>query len=330
MSIISMKDLLHAAVLSAILAGVILFFTGIHQLLIEPRRRQQKINRRLREGYEKRLEKIQILKEQTEAMTGWWALMKMLLGQNRIVKLRTLILQADVSQNPATFLRTSFIIILAGFIITFLFTKSIIAAPLIGAVLGIFPFLYLKWKKRIKTKNFERLMPDAMELLSRSLRAGHTLPSAIELVGSEMENPMGAEMAIAYEEQQFGLSTSDSLLHMLERVDSMDLRYFVAAVLIQQETGGNLAELMENIANVIRSRLNFKSKVRSLTSMGRISTTIMIIAPIAAFFGLMAVASQYERALIETRAGCAMLTAGIIFVFIGGYTLKRMIRAVES
>jgi tight adherence protein B len=330
MSIIGLKDLWYAMVLSAILVAVILLFLAIYQFLIEPKRRQRKINRRLKEGYEKRLEKIQILKEESEAMTGWWAkLLKVLLGQNRIVRLRTLILQADVHQDPATFLKRAFILVLAG-VITGYLVVSLPAGLLIGAGLGVIPFFHLQWKRRAKTKNFERLMPDAMELLARSLRAGHTLPSAIELLGEEMESPMGTEMAIAHEEQQFGLSISDVLLHLLERVESMDLRYFVAAVLIQQDTGGNLAELMENIAKVIRNRLNFKSKVRSLTAMGRISTTIMIIAPIVTFFALMLVASHYEKVLIESRMGRGMLLAGIIFVFIGGYSLKRMMQNVES
>jgi len=331
MSLISVRDLWQAMVLSAILVAVILLFMAIYHFLIEPRRRQQKINRRLKEGYERRLEKIQILKEQSDDLTGGWSqILKMLLGRNRIARLRTLILQADVNKTPAAFLKLTSLLALAGFIVSFLLKNSLLLAIFLGAGLGIIPFFYLVHKKRNKTKNFERLMPDAMELLARSLRAGHTLPSAIELIGGEMENPMGNEMAIAYEEQQYGLGIPESLLHLLERVDSTDLRYFVAAVLIQQETGGNLAELMENIAGVIRSRLNFKSKVRSLTAMGRISSTIIIIVPIVAFFGLMLVANQYERALIDTGAGRGMLLAGIISVLIGGYLIRRIIQAVES
>jgi tight adherence protein B len=330
MSIISLRDLWYAVVLSSTLVAVILGFMAIYQFFIEPKRRQRKINRRLSEGYEERLAKIQILKERSEAQSGWWAkLTKTVLGQDRMARLRTLILQADMSQDPTTFLKRSLMLVLAGSFAGFLVLQSFLAALLLGTGLGTVPFFHLKWKRRIKTKNFERLMPDAMELLARSLRAGHTLPSALELLGEEMESPIGTEMAIAYEEQQFGISTSESLLHMLERVESMDLRYFVAAVLIQQETGGNLAELMENIARVIRSRLNFKSKVRSLTAMGRISTTIMIIAPIVTFLGLMLIASHYERILFESRAGRVMLLAGIIFVFIGGFSLRKMIQAVE-
>ncbi len=117
---------------------------------------------------------------------------------------------------------------------------------------------------------------------------------------------------------------------MLERVDSLDLKYFVSAVLIQQETGGNLAELMENIANVIRNRLNFKSKVRGLTAMGRISTTIMIVVPIVAFFLLMVVAHEYEKALMQTSTGRTMLMAGVGCVLIGGFMLKKLINSVET
>jgi tight adherence protein B len=144
-----------------------------------------------------------------------------------------------------------------------------------------------------------------------------------------MEDPMAAEMGIAYEEQKFGISVAEALLHTLERVDSMDLNYFVAAVLIQQETGGNLAELMENIAHVIRSRLNFKAKVRGLTAMGRLSTIIMVIVPIVIFFVLMLVANKYERVLVETSTGRTMLMAGVVSLLIGGYLLKKLINSVE-
>jgi len=173
-------------------------------------------------------------------------------------------------------------------------------------------------------------MPDGMELLARSLRAGHALPAAIELVGEEIPEPMGTEMMIVYEEQQFGISLSEAFMHLQERVDSMDLRYFIAAVLIQQETGGNLAELMENIAAVIRSRLNFKAKVRGLTAMGRISTNIMIIVPVLAFFAMMLIAREYEKELLYTSIGRTMLMGGVVLVLLGSYMLRKVINAVEA
>ena len=138
------------------------------------------------------------------------------------------------------------------------------------------PIFFLRWKKKRKTMKFEKQMPEAMELLARSLRAGHTLPSTLELVAQEIPPPLGKEMRITYEEQRLGLSVSQALRRMSERVASQDLRYFVTAVLIQTETGGNLAEILENIGHLIRERLKLKGKVKALTAEGRFSALILI------------------------------------------------------
>jgi tight adherence protein B len=328
---LTFKDLWYATILSIILVAVILLMVAVYQLLIVPGRKRAKVSKRLKEGNQLKLQAVQILKEETADQNGWWLkILTGIIGRNRLARLRTRMQQADLHYGPGPFVRRSFYLAGLGLIAGVWGLQSWLMGALLGFGLGTIPFAYIKWKRQSKTKKFEAQMPDAMELLARSLRAGHTLPSAIELTGEQMDNPMGAEMTIAYEEQQFGLGTPEVLLHMLERVDSIDLRYFVAAVLIQQETGGNLAELMENIARVIRSRLNFKSKVRSLTAMGRISTTIMIIAPVAAFMALMLVAHSYEKALLETSAGKTMLISGGILVFVGAYFLRKMIQAVEA
>jgi tight adherence protein B len=141
---------------------------------------------------------------------------------------------------------------------------------------------------------------------------------------------MGTEMKIAYEEQKYGLSVSESLLNMLQRVDSMDLKYFVSAVIIQQETGGNLAELMENIAHVVRSRLNFKAKLRGLTATARFSAGVMMIVPIITFFGLMVVAPHYERVIVESSLGRMMFLVGTILTIVGAFLLRRLVRSVEA
>ena len=327
---ISLKDLWYAGVLAVVLVAVILLFMAIYHFFIEPARKRQKVNRRLSEGHHERLQRIQILKERSENPKDWWTkLIKFIVGEKRLAKLKTHMLQADINQDPGTFLRIILYPFALGFLIGFFFLNNAVLGLVLGCALGSIPFFYIKWKRKDKTKKFEAQMPDAMELLARSLRAGHTLPSAFELIGNEMEDPMAAEMGIAYEEQKFGISVAEALVHTLERVDSTDLNYFVAAVLIQQETGGNLAELMENIAHVIRSRLNFKAKVRGLTAMGRLSTTIMIIVPIGIFFVLMLVANQYEKVLVETSTGRTMLIMGVVLVMIGGYLLRKLVNSVE-
>lgn len=327
---ITSRDFWYAAALSVVLVAVILLAMAVYQFLIEPGRKRRKVSRRLSEGHQDYLRQIQILKEESTAPTGWGQkLLIKLLSENRLAKLRSLMLQADICRGPGFFLMWSFNFAMLGWLAGRLMLESTLMGAM-GCSLGILPYLYIQRKRGIKTKQFEALMPDAMELLARSLRAGHTLPGALELLSQEMPDPMGKEMGVAHEEQHFGISMPEALFHMLERVDSLDLRYFIGAVMIQTDSGGNLAELMENIAKVIRSRLNFKSKVRGLTAMGRISSTIMVIVPILAFFGTMIVARDYEKVLLETSTGRTMLMAGIVFLLMGAFLLKRIIRAVES
>jgi tight adherence protein B len=328
---ITARDFWYAATLSMVLVAMILAVTALYRFFVEPVRKRLKVSRRLSEGYENRLELINILKEGAQEPTGLWPkLLARVLSKQRLATLKTWMMQADVKTHPEKLLLQNLLLSLLAFVGGVLALKSFLLGLVLAGGAGVLPFFYLARKRRIKTKKFEAQMPDGMELLSRSLRAGHALPAAIELVGEEMPEPMGTEMMIVYEEQQFGISLSEAFLHLLERVESMDLRYFIAAVLIQQETGGNLAELMENIAAVIRSRLNFKSKVRSLTAMGRMSTTIMIVAPIIAFFGMIAVAYDYEKELIQTSIGRTMLMAGVVFVLLGSFLLKKVIQAVET
>jgi tight adherence protein B len=324
-------DIWYAVTLAVVLVAVILLMAAIYQFLIEPARKREKVNRRLRENYQERLQQIRIFKERLAKPTGWWPkLLNLILGEKLLARLKSRMLQADMHQDPGTFIRMSLYLVALGLIIGYFLFSNPFLGIFLTVALGTVPFYYLKMRRQQKTKKFEVQMPDAMELLARSLRAGHTLPSALELIGTEMEPPMSTEMGLAYEEQQYGISTSEAMVHMLERVDSLDLKYFVSAVLIQQETGGNLAELMENIANVVRNRLNFKAKVRGLTAMGRISTTIMIVVPIIAFFLLMVVAHEYEKALIQTPVGQKMLMAGVGCILIGGYLLKKLINSVET
>ena len=158
-------------------------------------------------------------------------------------------------------------------------------------------------KKRRKVARIEKQMPEGMELLARSLRAGHTLPSAMNLLSVEMDAPLGTEIGIVYEEQRLGLGLSKALRRMGERVASRDLWYFITAVLIQTESGGNLAEIMENIGQIVRNRLNLKGKVQALTAEGRFSAIILLLLPIVILVGLVLHEPQLHYALIPGPIG---------------------------
>ncbi len=327
----TLRDLWYALTLSAILVAAILLMMTIHHLVVAPIRKRRKISRRVKEGGLEYFRQGQILKKNWEDRPPWrLILLKALLGSRRLAKIERRLLQADIYQDPGAFLCRALGLGLISMAVGLLTLKSLPAGLLICGGLWLFIILYVERKRRKKTLLFEKQMPDAMELLARSLRAGHTLPSAIELVGEEMSDPMGTEMKIAYEEQKLGISTPEALLHILERVESMDLRYFASAVMIQHETGGNLAELMESIARVIRNRLNLKAKIRGLTAMGRMSANVMIVVPILTFFALMVIAADYEKVLWSTQVGRMLLAAWVVFVIAGTFLLRRIIQAVET
>lgn len=328
---ISPRDLLYILSLSASLVAVILLTMAAYYLVFEPVRQRRRVNRRLEEGGEEYLRRVRILKERSGNTTDWrLKVLQKILGAERLNKFQRRMLQADIYLDMPTFLVRILFLASLGFLVGSFMLKNALVGLCLGFGIFVLPFFFINWKRRKKAEKFEIQMPDAMELLSRSLRAGHTLPSAIELLGEEMGDPMGTEMKIVYEEQRFGISMSEALFQMLQRVDSMDLRYFVSAVLIQQDTGGNLAELMDNIARIIRNRINFRAKVRGLTAIGRLSAKVMIVVPILAFFALMVVAHKYEHVLITTSTGRQMLMAGVVMLIIGSYLLKKIIDSVEA
>jgi tight adherence protein B len=191
--------------------------------------------------------------------------------------------------------------------------------------MGCLPIFILRWKKRRKTARFEKQMPEAMELLARSLHAGHTLPATMELVAQEIKAPLGTEMRITYEEQRLGLSVSQALRRMGERVASQDLRYFVTAVLVQNESGGNLAEILENIGSLIRERMQLKGKVQTLTAEGRFSALILMGLPVLTFLALYVMSRDYIMPLFSDPLGKKMLGAAIGSMAIGAWVMKKMV-----
>jgi tight adherence protein B len=327
---IAIRDLWYAIALSGILVGVILLVMGAYYLFIAPLRSRQKIVERLEEASDEHLRRVQILKAELDRHENWLlSFFKRLLGQKYLTRIQSHLLQGDIYWTPSTFLLLVLGLGLAGFIIGNWIIDRFLWALLLMLGLGSLPLLYLRRKKKQKTQAFEQQMPDAMELLSRSLKAGHTLPSAIELLSKEMLHPMGSEMRIAYEEQRFGISMTESLIHMQERVDSEDLRYFVTAVVIQHEAGGNIVEIIEKIAQVIRSRLNFKVKIKALTAEGRLSAVVLTVLPVVLFVLLLFIKNDYEGVLLTDELGHKFLFVAFIMLLAGSYLMRRIVRSVE-
>jgi tight adherence protein B len=330
MAEIGSRDLWYALILSCVFVGLLIFLWAGFSLFIEPIRQRRKISRRLAESSEEYMRRVQLIKARLDDQpTPFMAVVRLIVGKERIVALQRHLLQADIYREPGSFFAVVLLLAAGGFFAGFIFLRSSLLGILFAGLMALLPSLYVMRKKKQKTLLVERQMPDAMELLARSLRAGHTLPSATELLAEEMDHPLGTEMRIAYEEQRFGLAMHEALTNILDRVNSQDLRYFVTAVVVQSETGGNLVEILEKIAQVVRSRLNLKSKIRALTAEGRMSAVGLTILPIVAFSLLMTFRRKYEIVLFTDKLGQKIFFLGVFLLVIGAIFMKKIIDRVE-
>jgi tight adherence protein B len=320
------KDIWYAVGLSAIFAAGYLSFSIVHYYLLAPFRRRRLLQRRVQQGRKEEHLRAKLFKGDEDNQKSLIIRLLHKVGYgSKIKKLQRQMLQADIYMDVGPFLGIMALLGIVGFTLGYL-RGSFWLSALAGVGLAFIPYFFMRMRKGRKTNQVERQMPDVMELLARSLRAGHTLPSAIELAGQETPRPLGTELRMAYEEQRLGIGMPEALKHMVERVASPDLRYWVTAVLVQTETGGNLAEIMEKIGHLIRDRLRVKGKIRALTAEGRLSAIILGIMPFAMFFLLYTLQRDYVMTLFREPVGRKLLAAGVISIALGLITMKKMIR----
>lgn len=192
---------------------------------------------------------------------------------------------------------------------------SLILVPLVG--------IYVKRKMRLN--KFLNQLPDVFELMSQGLRAGHSLANAIMLVSQQMQDPVRSEFARVFHEQNLGIKIEDALKNMGERVGLMDVRFFVTAVLIQRQTGGDLAEVLDNISGVIRERLKLFGMVKALTAEGRLSGWVLLALPIVVFVLELVVNPAYANQLLDTEVGQYMLIAGGVMQLLGLAMIQKIV-----
>ena len=318
-------EFLYALGLVGLFLGMILLLTTIYYGLVEPIRKRRLINQRLQGNKREQAVRAQVFKAFQETKESVVLnLAERYFGWGKVDNLQRQLLQADIFLSPNTFI--CFAILLSGLGFTIGWMVGGWASSLgLAFFLGVFPLMFLRWKRRRKTLKIERYMPDAMELLARSLRAGHTLAGTLDLVSQEIPGPLGSEMRITFEEQKLGLSMVQAFRRMGERVASQDLRFFVTAVIIQSETGGNLSEILENIGLIIRERLQLKGKVRGLTAEGRFSALILSLLPFVTFLALYFMNREYVMTLFRDPMGPKLLTGALISIGMGILIMKRMV-----
>jgi tight adherence protein B len=197
----------------------------------------------------------------------------------------------------------------------------------IGAALGFaMPFVYLNVKRNRRLHTFEEQFPEGLDLIARALKAGHAFATGLKMVADEMPEPVGPEFRKTFDEQNFGLPLKDALDNLTQRVPHLDVRFFATAVLIQRETGGNLAEILENLAHVVRERFKILRQVRVYTAHGRFTGYVLLALPAVLCIALSFINPDHMNLLFHQPMGQMMLMGALVMQFIGYLWIKQVIK----
>jgi tight adherence protein B len=249
---------------------------------------------------------------------------RMLKGANWARRLEVMLVQADVKMKTGSFV----MIMLGTGGAVALVVDLLLRRPFAGVVLGVgaatIPLLVVRHKKQQRTLAFEEQFPDALDMLTSALRAGLALTAAIQVVAEEAPDPVGKEFRVLFEENRLGLDMKHAVQMMAERVDSTEARLFATALILQRETGGNLAEVLDGTAAVIRDRFRILRDVRTMTAQARMSGGILMLLPVALAVVVMFLAPEYLKGLVHDPAG-KYLIPGALFLQLSGFLMMRRI-----
>jgi tight adherence protein B len=197
--------------------------------------------------------------------------------------------------------------------------------PLVFLLAAALPFGFVWFKRRSRMKKFNAQLPEALDLICQALRAGQSMPAGIQLVGQQMDEPIGPEFHRAFEQQNLGISLEDSLKMMLERIPNLDLQFFVTSVILQRTTGGDLAEILDKIGRLIRERFQIWGQIQALTGEGRLSGIVLLALPPSLMLVMFRLNYDYIMMLFEDPFGQKMLIFGIIMQILGAIAIKKII-----
>lgn len=218
------------------------------------------------------------------------------------------------------------IIAVAGFMLLMLFTRSPLVSLLFSAMLAWVPVLKLQVERRRRLARFEEQLPEALDVMARALRAGHPFSETLKLVSEEMTGPIAQEFGKAFADINYGVSVSDAFHAMLARTPSLSLMTVVTAVLVQRESGGNLAEILDKIAAVVRSRFRFQRRVRTLSAEGRLSAWILVLIPFALATVMTVVSPNYLSMMVKDPTGRTLVMFAFVMIIVGIIWIRRIIR----
>lgn len=309
-------------VIFALLLGSI----GFGLRFYESRRRKQLVSmlRTVTENGEER--HVNLLLDPGEKRPGAEDLLESLNFTERIEKM---ISESGLDWTPSKLYTLSGMACAAGLVLGFLVPAPLspfARVPLAGLIVGLFPFLKLRRTRSKRLDALEKQLPDALDFLARSMRAGHAFTVSLEMVGEEIHEPLGQEFRALFNEQNLGASLERCLNSFARRVPLPDVRFFSSAVLLQRQTGGNLSEILNRLSHIIRERFRLKGQVKAVSAHGRLTATILTLLPIATLGGLMLTSPGYLEPLFHDPTGKKMVAGGIVAQILGNICIQKIIK----
>jgi tight adherence protein B len=230
-----------------------------------------------------------------------------------------------VKLTVGAFLLLTVVVGLAAGVLCWVVTQFLFVSFLVGVAAAFLPLVYVRRTRTVRLRTFEEQFPEAIDLMSRALRAGHALTTGLSMVADEIPSPVGEEFRRLYDEQNFGMSLPDAMRAMA-RVPVLDARFFVTAVLTQRESGGNLSEVLDNLASVMRERFKLKRQIRVISAHGRISAWVLSLLPPALAGILFLLSPDFMRILWEDPLGVQLVLVAIVLQIIGTFIISRLVR----
>lgn len=249
-----------------------------------------------------------------------------LLKMPGLSQLDNLVIQANASYPLGFYGLMALLLGAVGTMTGLFFNIHTLLSLLIGLVLMCFPYFYLKWLKQERIKKFKSQFHEGLDLIARALKSGQAFTGGMKLAADEFDAPLGTEFGETLDEINFGVTVRDALKHLADRVDYPEIKYFVIAVIIQRETGGNLAELIESLAHLIRQNFKFQADVRTLTAEGRLSAIILCALPFFVLAWIQFSTPQFLAPLFSELIGKIMLGGAGIMMVIGMLVMRQMVK----
>jgi tight adherence protein B len=244
---------------------------------------------------------------------------------SRYLNLRLLFEQANVTMQVPTFFMICGGLAGVGLILPTVAGISVALAPVMAAFLAILPIIWLLFKRKRRLAKFGAQLPEALELIARALRAGHSLAAGFNLVANEMSDPIATEFMRTFEEQNLGKPLEEALEDLTKRVPNLDLKFFVTAIVLQRQTGGDLAEILDKIGYLIRERFKIWGQVQALTGEGRLSGVVLLALPPVLFAVVYRMNPDYLMLLFTDPLGKKMLVGGVVSQLFGAIVIRKIV-----